>query len=235
MSIKLSKRLQTIASFISSNSLFADIGSDHAYLPCYVCLSDQTVQAIAGEVKEGPLKRAQETVEYYDLSERIDVRLGNGLQIINENDHVNEVVIAGMGGSLIANIMEEGKNKLSAVHKIIAQPNIHASSVRKTFLANNYSLINEIILMENNHIYEVLVAERDSTVNIYDPAEHLGKQLMFGPLLMQEKSPVFIKKWQDEREKLLHITSNMEKAKNKEETKLHLYKKQLQWMEEVLT
>src|SRR5690625_3858580 len=101
--IKLSKRLQKIADIITKGSYFVDIGSDHAYLPCFVCLSDPTTKAIAGEVREGPYERALETVNYYQLGDQIQVRLGNGLNVIDEN--VNEVVIAGMGGSLISKII----------------------------------------------------------------------------------------------------------------------------------
>lgn len=91
--IKLSKRLKMVASFISEGTFFADIGSDHAYLPCYICLKDEKARAIAGEVREGPYKRAEETVAAYQLSDKVEVRLGDGLQIINSDEGVKELVV----------------------------------------------------------------------------------------------------------------------------------------------
>src|SRR5690625_1135039 len=87
--IKLSKRLQNIAEQISEEAYFADIGTDHAYLPCYVCMLHPMVKAIAGEVRKGPYERAIETVRHFQLEKRIKVQLGNGLSIIDEK--VNEI------------------------------------------------------------------------------------------------------------------------------------------------
>src|SRR5690625_254647 len=98
--INLSKRLTTIATFLPSGAYFADIGSDHAYLPCYVCIHDKEARAIAGEVNEGPYNSACETVKAYELNNQIEVRLGDGLHVI-DNEQIKQVVIAGMGGSLI--------------------------------------------------------------------------------------------------------------------------------------
>src|SRR5699024_9282011 len=102
--IQLSKRLQTVASFLSAGTTFADIGSDHAYLPCYVCLRDSSAQAIAGEVNVSPYKRVLNTVQHYRLEQQIDVRLGSGLSILRQGG-VCEIEIAGMCGSLIPTIL----------------------------------------------------------------------------------------------------------------------------------
>lgn len=232
--VKLSDRLKKIASFIQPGTHFADIGSDHAYLPCYVCLQDETIRAIAGEVRNGPFLRAKETVEHFQLEQRIDVRLGNGLEVIKQEDEVNTVVVAGMGGTLISNIIHEGREKLTSVNRLILQPNTNSYVVRKTFIENKFSLIEEIILEENHHIYEILVAEKNDTINVYNEKEEFDKQLLFGPILMKERSKTFIKKWQNEREKLHTIIEQMEKASVRDEKKLAYFKRQLRWIEEVL-
>lgn len=233
---KLSNRLQTIASFIPPNAYFADIGSDHAYLPCFVCLQDKTIRAIAGEVKKGPFLHAEETVKKQNLSHRIEVRLGNGLEVINKSDGVNVIVIAGMGASLINNILEAGKEKLSTIERIIVQPNTNASILRKFFLANDFALIQEIILEENNQIYEVLVADKCKDVRkSYIQSESLEKQCMFGPILMKSKSKTFIKKWREEHKKCLHVIQQLKQAKELKTTKLNQLEQQLSWIEEVLS
>src|SRR5699024_10738733 len=105
--LKLSERLKRIAYHIPLGSRFADIGSDHAYLCSHVCLQDPNAFAIAGEVREGPYAAAQKTIQKYQLEHSIQVRLGDGLEIIHETDHVDTVVIAGMGGKLMTEILRK--------------------------------------------------------------------------------------------------------------------------------
>lgn len=231
--VKLSKRLITIANFISKGAYFADIGSDHGYLACYVCQNDPSAKAIASEVSNGPFLRTKETIEHYRLTERIEARLGNGLTVLEENDPVNEIVIAGMGGALITQILEEGRDKLLNINKIIAQPNNNEDRVRKFFLDNGYHLVHEVILEENNQIYEILVAERKG-ISLYLADENLEKQLFFGPLLMKEKSEVFRKKWQAEKEKIEKILTQIEN-RDVDHDKIRSFQRKLSWIEEVLT
>ncbi|WP_042223435.1 tRNA (adenine(22)-N(1))-methyltransferase [Oceanobacillus manasiensis] len=230
--VNLSERLKQVASFLPTGALFADIGSDHAYLPCYVCLQDQTSQAIAGEVNEGPYESALRTVQQFKMDDRIDVRLGNGLAVLDQQE-VNQLVIAGMGGSLIRNILEEGKDKLDAVNHIIAQPNIDARSVRKWFIENGYVLENEGILEENGHIYEILSAKRDIRKSPYQE-EIKERQLLFGPYLMREKNTAFFNKWLHEYEKLQRVLVQMEEAKVKDQAKVLQFNLELKWMEEII-
>jgi len=236
MENKISKRLQTIATYITPGTLFADIGSDHAYLPCYVCLRDENAQAIAGEVKEGPYLKANSTVQAYGLDKRVDVRFGDGLDVIHDYDAVKEIVIAGMGGSLINQIIEKGKEKLQTVNRMILQPNNQADQVRKNLLKTTFSLVDEEIIKENEQIYEILIAQKNAPLTIYNDDVELEKQIMFGPVLMKRKSPVFKQKWQSEHTKLTKVVQQIKSANNqKYKSKLDLLKQQIQWIEEVLT
>src|SRR5690625_1476783 len=99
--IRISVRLKEISKHIPKASFFADIGSDHAYLPSYVCLNDNEATAIAGEVNKRPYNKAKEVVNRFQLNNRIDVRLGDGLSVL-ESAKPDTLVIAGMGGKLIA-------------------------------------------------------------------------------------------------------------------------------------
>ena len=83
--IILSKRLQQIYQEIPQNVVLADIGSDHAYLPCYACLHGKIKRAICGEVARGPLERTKETIQKYGLTNVIDVRFGDGLEILHKD------------------------------------------------------------------------------------------------------------------------------------------------------
>ncbi|MGP4107248.1 tRNA (adenine(22)-N(1))-methyltransferase [Virgibacillus sp. L01] len=230
--IKLSERLRTVATFITEGAVFADIGSDHAYLPCYVCLNDGNAHAIAGEVKEGPFKSALETVNKHELAARVEVRLGDGLHILHDGE-VNQLVIAGMGGSLIRSILEDGKDRLSGVQRIITQPNVNERNVRKWFYENNYTIICEKILEESGHIYEIIVADKQVDKSPYT-AELLQEQLLFGPLLLEHKTETFIKKWKKELSKRIRVIDEMKKAKEQNQNKISEFEKELSWVQEVL-
>lgn len=231
--LPLSQRLQSVASYLTSGTTFADIGSDHAYLPCYVCLQDETVKAIAGEINEGPFRSAVETVRYHDLTNAVEVRLGNGLQVLHKVDNVEQLVIAGMGGALIKTILEEGQSKLDTVQRIIAQPNIDARNVRKWLLEHEYTITDETILEENGHIYEIIVADKGEVNNPYQEA-FKEQQLLFGPILLEKRTDVFNLKWQSEYEKLKRIIEQMKKAKQENAKKISQFETELHWIKEVL-
>lgn len=230
--IKLSGRLEKVAAYLPKKAFFADIGSDHAYLACYVCQHDDTARAIAGELNEGPFQSACRTVASSRLTGAVDVRLGDGLEVIQE-DKVTEVVIAGMGGALIANILDRGAENLAYTKRIITQPNVDAEQVRRWFLANGFTLTQEEIMEEKGHIYEILIADKQGAETPYTP-ELRERQLLFGPFLMREKDAVFLKKWNSELGKLQCVLTQMEQANVQNTEKVARFEKQLFWMKEVL-
>ena len=119
----ISKRLETVASYVPQGAVLLDVGSDHAYLPIELVEKGHIKRAIAGEVVEGPYQSAVTNVESHGLTEKIQVRLANGLAAFEESDQVSVITIAGMGGRLIATILEEGLDKLANVERLILQPN----------------------------------------------------------------------------------------------------------------
>ncbi|ARI77037.1 tRNA (adenine(22)-N(1))-methyltransferase [Halobacillus mangrovi] len=228
----LSQRLYKVAAYLPEGSHFADIGSDHAYLPCYVCLQDKTARAVAGEVNQGPYESAKNEVTSHSLQDRIDVRLGNGLEVLEVNE-VNQIVIAGMGGPLIRDILEAGKEKLGAVQRIIVQPNIDSRSIRRWFLNNGYSLVEESILEESGHIYEILVAEQGDPEQPYDKKQ-IEKELWLGPYLLKQGGETFWKKCQEELDKKRYVLEQMKKASSVDQDKVDGINNEIIWLKEVL-
>ncbi|QUG42131.1 tRNA (adenine(22)-N(1))-methyltransferase TrmK [Psychrobacillus sp. INOP01] len=201
---KLSERLRTVASFVRENTILADIGSDHAYLPCYLVHEGIISKAIAGEVVKGPFESAQKQVISEGLQENIEVRFGNGLEVISEGDNVQTVTIAGMGGPLIASILESGKEKLFKVDTLILQPNIHAKAIREWAIQEQWKIEQEVILEEHDKIYEILVLKKGSM-------KLSEKELLVGPILSKEKSPVYQKKWSNELNEWQRIVNELSK------------------------
>lgn len=181
---RLSNRLETVAKYIPAGAKFADIGSDHAYLPCYMLKKQKASFAIAGEVVDGPFLSAQKQVVNEGLSDVISVRKGNGLEVINDGE-VDCITIAGMGGSLIAAILDDGKDKLRSVKRLVLQPNVSAYSIRIWLVENDWSLVTEEIIEEDDKIYEVLVAEKGEGKKPY--SSHIDAELLLGPYLSKEK------------------------------------------------
>ncbi len=203
--VRLSTRLATVASFVEVGAVVADIGSDHAYLPCYLIHNGTVQKAIAGEVVKGPFDSAVRNVRREGLSSTVTVRLANGLFAIEEGDAVDTVTIAGMGGPLIATILESGKDRLQGVKRIITQPNIYAKAIREWAVANDWTIHNEAILKEDGKIYEIIVLERGTAT--YDELE-----LLVGPFLLQSRSAVFLEKWERELTEWQRVLGSLEQA-----------------------
>lgn len=209
---QLSERLAMVASFVPNDTVLADIGSDHAYLPCYLMNKGKIRRAIAGEVVAGPFEAATRNVDFNGFADRIEVRLANGLQAIEDTDHVETVTIAGMGGTLITSILEAGKDRLTHVQRIIVQPNLHAIAIREWAVANGYCIVDEEILQEDSKIYEVLVLEKGA-------ATYSKSDLLVGPVLRYKQSDVFQAKWERDLLEWQRVLKALENAEQTEEIK----------------
>ena len=191
----ISKRLELVASFVPQGAILLDVGSDHAYLPIELIERGQIESAIAGEVVEGPYQSAVKNVEAHGLKEKIQVRLANGLAAFEETDQVSVITIAGMGGRLIARILEEGLDKLANVERLILQPNNREDDLRIWLQDHGFEIVAENILEEAGKFYEILVVEAGQM-------KLSASDVRFGSFLSKEVSPVFVQKWQKEAEKL---------------------------------
>jgi tRNA (adenine22-N1)-methyltransferase len=205
---KLSQRLEKVSNYVLQGSVLADIGSDHAYLPCYLGLKGKIKKGIAGEITEGPYLSAKEQVELDGLSNFIEVRKGDGLSILKENE-AEVVTICGMGGSLITSILEKGKDKLGNAKRLVLQPNIGAKNVRKWLLKEKWVLSAEEIIKEDGKIYEILVADRSGEQPY---TNNIEAELLFGPYLLKLQNEAFKEKWTGEVRQWKAILAQMEKS-----------------------
>ncbi|MFU2206580.1 tRNA (adenine(22)-N(1))-methyltransferase [Streptococcus pluranimalium] len=206
METQLSKRLSEVAKFVPKNAVLLDVGSDHAYLPIALLEQGHIERAIAGEVVEGPYQSAIKNVQSSHLSDKIEVRLANGLAAFEASDQVSAITICGMGGRLISEILDAGKEKLASVERLILQPNNREDDLRRWLEKNDFRIVSETMMTENNKYYEIIVAEHGQMTLSND-------DFRFGPYLLKDKSAVFKAKWQREWDKLAFALSSVPEEK----------------------
>ncbi|MBQ6631286.1 MAG: SAM-dependent methyltransferase [Romboutsia sp.] len=177
--MKLTDRLLKIASLVTKGKKVADIGTDHGYIPVYLLNKGHVDFAILADVNKGPLENARSEVRHNNLSDKVDLRLGSGIEVLNENE-VDEVIIAGMGGILISELLEAKKNVAHSLDKLILQPMQAQDELRKYLLNNGYEILDEVLVKEDFRIYEIIVAKYTSvnTVVEDDIYYEVGKKLI---------------------------------------------------------
>ncbi|MFC5651725.1 tRNA (adenine(22)-N(1))-methyltransferase [Paenibacillus solisilvae] len=250
--IKLSKRLQVIADRVTQGARVADIGSDHALLPVYLIQSGKCPTAIAGELNTGPFQAARRQTAEAGLKAVVQVRQGDGLSVL-EPGEADTVTIAGMGGSLMADILEAGwrAGKLTGVTELVLQPNVGEDFVRRWLTGHAYVLRSERLIEEDGHLYEILHAhasadERSEQENgrVYDTSvisadltEEVKLEWLYrmGPFLLREPSELLRKKWKFEIDKLARICKQLSLSDlDESRAKLTAYREEIRQLEEVL-
>ena len=151
--LELSPRLAAIAAQVPSGDRLADVGTDHAYLPAFLLLEGKIAGAVATDVNQGPLLRGRESARTYGVEEKIDFRLCDGLADVSAGE-VDTVVIAGMGGELIARILDAAPWTKRAL--LLLQPMSSQSELRKWLTEHGYSIRRERVVKEGTTYYVIL-------------------------------------------------------------------------------
>ncbi len=150
--IKLSKRLQALADMVNESAVLADIGCDHGYVPVYLVQSGKIKYAFASDINEGPLASCKALVEENALEDKIKCVLSNGLESINL-DEVDDVLIAGMGGELIAEILGNVDTEALKNKHLILNPMTHPEIARRFLYENGFEIKKDIIVKDGKHFY----------------------------------------------------------------------------------
>lgn len=151
----ITPRLQSIINHTHGNTV-ADIGTDHAYVPVRLIDEGRAKKVIASDIRKGPVDAAKRTVKKFNMTDKIDVRLGGGLSTLKENE-ADVIIIAGMGGILISDILEKGR-KTAVNSKLILQPMNCQYELRKYLINNGYTIENEDISVEGFKVYNLITA-----------------------------------------------------------------------------
>ena len=157
--MKLSDRLQRIADRIERGETMADIGTDHGLLPIYLTENGISPKAVMTDISEPSLMKGRENLagSMPDGHETVDCRTGDGLSVLAPAE-VDVIVIAGMGGRLIRQIMEADMALTRSFAKFILQPRTKQGELRRWLLENGFAIIHEDLVHEGRHIPEIITA-----------------------------------------------------------------------------
>lgn len=199
--IKLSKRLASIASNIDKEDKVVDIGCDHGYLSIYLKAVNGNKVVIATDINENALNMAKKNINKSSIL--IETRLGNGLDVIKHNE-VDTIIISGMGGNTILNILK--KNKLKYIKKIVIQSNTDIPLIRKYINKLGYTIKNEQLIIDKNIYYIIITFTKGRH-------KYTKKELYFGPILLKENNDLFNEKKAIELNKLEEILKKIPSKK----------------------
>lgn len=187
---KISKRLEAAASFSRRGARIADVGTDHAYLPIYLYATGAITGGVASDINQGPVDRARANIKGWGAD--IEVLRTDGLRGI-EAYAPDDIFILGMGGELIASILEGAKWIRDSRYRLVLQPMTHPEILREYLLKNGFSIIDEALVKEEK-IYQIICAEYTGESRCADRYELLfGKKNigrggeLFGELLARTR------------------------------------------------
>ena len=199
----LSKRLSECLKLIDGTTL-ADIGADHGYASIEAVKRGIVSKAYACDINPGPLAQARENIENSGLSSKVIPCLKDGMTDLSMD--VDCILIAGMGGYLIRDILAKGKHNRDFC--LVLSPNNEALLVRKWLMDNDYWITDEKIVFDRNHFYEIIQAKKGKMVLN-------SLELAFGPINLKRQDETFVKKQKMLLNSLERI--DLAKVKNQEE------------------
>ncbi len=183
----LSNRLLSALPFIREGSFLADVGTDHAYLPLYLCLTGKIRGAVASDIGEGPLSIAKANIKAYGLEDKISTCLSDGLKELSP--YVPEdIAIFGMGGELIASILSAVPWTKNESLRFILQPMTKTELLRAYLAAEGFDILDEVLTKDEGRIYQTICAVYDGKKRAQSPLALLvgQKNLKRGGALLRE-------------------------------------------------
>lgn len=210
----LTPRLKLIAELVKQNSMVADVGTDHGYIPVYLVKKGVCSSAFAGDIGEGPLENAKRTIARFGVSDKVTPLLSSGLREF-PRDCVDTVIIAGMGGDQIAAIIEE----CDWVHKsnvtLILQPMSMHEKCRVLLARDGFVCEMEEYVKEGNRLYTVMAYRYSHSHEISEITSHIG-------LAADSDSPLAKEYIRRRAEKLSRMAAGMEKSEHQKDEAVKL-------------
>lgn len=228
--MELSYRLNKIAQKVTQNGIIADIGTDHAYIPIFLYKNNRIKSGIACDISKGSLQKAKDNIKKYNLQDKIQTRLGNGLEKISLQDNVDTVIIAGMGGMLMIDILEKGKYILENVKELILQPQKDIDKVREYLHKNNFKIIDDEMLKDDGKYYTIIKSIKGEEYILYKKEEYV-----FGRFEINNKCQILKEYIEDQLYKMEIVLKNIKETNIQNrileiEDNIKTYKEVLKWL-----
>lgn len=213
--VHLSERLLGVYSLITPGLSVADIGTDHGYLPIYLIKNGKASKVIASDVNKGPLEKARENIEQYELNNEIELRLSDGLKMY-EPGEAQAIVMAGMGGNLIIDIISNSLDVCNGACEMILQPQSDVCRVRHFLHKNGFRIISENMVKDENKFYPMMKVIKES--------QKWDSEIfyIYGKVLLDEQNPVLREYLIREKDILFEIYNNLNEQEKSESIECRL-------------
>ena len=203
--MQLDARLAAIATFVPHGTVLADIGGDHAYLAATLVMEGIAPRAVVGDLSAGACAAARRTVGAQRLTREIDVRQGDGLSVLAPGE-AESIVIAGMGGALITEILSGAPAVLARVETLILQPMNDAAKLRRRLYMSGWDITDETLARAGGHIYEIIRATHGTAELPDEVFLHIGAKLF------EKRDPLLKEHIEAKIEKLTRAAEGMEES-----------------------
>ena len=207
--MEISYRLNKIAEKVTNYNI-ADIGTDHAYIPIFLYKNNKIKNAIACDISKGSLQKAKDNINKYNLNDIIKTRLGNGLEKITLEDKVDTIIIAGMGGMLMLDILKKGSLIASNAKELILQPQKDIDKVRQYLIENNFKIIDDEILKDDNKYYTIIKA-----INGNEAIPYTKEEYIFGRFEINNKCQILKEYIEEQLYKMEIVLKNIKNSNAK--------------------
>ena len=181
--MNINNRLKKITDFVPDQAKVMDIGCDHALLDIYLVKYKNILKCVASDIAQAPLEAALKNITTYQVKDKIETRLGNGLDVYTEE--LDTIIISGLGGKTIQGIFNKHLDKLKTVSTIILSPNNYQMDIKKFLCKHGYYIEDEVFIKERKIIYQIIQFKKGKK-------RYSNLQYFFGPILLQRKGDLFL-------------------------------------------
>ncbi|MGN1083842.1 MAG: tRNA (adenine(22)-N(1))-methyltransferase [Lachnospiraceae bacterium] len=221
----LSERMLRTAALVTRGNRTADVGCDHAYTSIYLIQQGISPHVVAMDINAGPLARAKENVVKFGMEEQIELRQSDGLAALAPSE-ADTLLIAGMGGPLMEQILTAFPETLASVTELVLQPQSEIAEVRRFLHRVGFRITAEDMLSEDGKYYVMFRAEHGAE------CAWTEEEYLYGKLLLENGTPVLKRFLEEERcktEELLRelTAAGTEKARKRREELLWRLKQNL--------
>ncbi len=155
--LTLRPRLKAVLELIGTQDTAADIGCDHGKLALALLESGCARRVIASDVSPSSVNKARRLAAAHAAEERMQVRLGDGLSVLEEGE-ADAVVLAGMGGTLMARLLEKCETPLKGAKRAVFQPMRAYADIRRYLYERGYPVLAERVVLDDGRLYQVFSA-----------------------------------------------------------------------------